>query len=83
MALHGTRPVTEGDIYALRRAGHLKLGSCGAIVTGSKERIRAQLIGTEPDQARVGAAGDLLTGGRAVADFINELLSTSSAAGAP
>ena len=52
MALHGNRAVTAGDVYAANRAGHLQLGNCGAIVTGSKELIRAQLSGTEPDPVK-------------------------------
>jgi hypothetical protein len=73
MALHGNGAVTAGDVYAANRAGHLRLGNCGAIVTGSKELIRAQLSGTEPDRAKIGTPGDLLKGGRAIADFINSL----------
>ena len=73
MALHGNGAVTAGDVYAANRAGHLQLGNCGAIVTGSKELIRAQLSGTEPDPAKIGVKGDLLRGGEAIAAFINSL----------
>ena len=73
MALYGNRTVTPGDIYAWNRAGHLVLNKLGAIVTGSKERIRAQLTGTEPERAKIGAPGDVLAGGQAIANFINEL----------
>jgi hypothetical protein len=73
MALHRSGKATKGDVYAARRAGHLTLGGIGQNISGSKEIIRAQLTGTEPDRAKIGAPGDVLNGAQSIADFINLL----------
>jgi hypothetical protein len=79
MAFHGSAPVTPGDIYAWNRAGHITLHKLGALVTGSRELLRAQLTGVEPNPTRVGIAGDLISGAKGIADFVNELRGADSA----
>jgi hypothetical protein len=72
MAAHQSK-FTAGDIYAGRRNGNMKLGQLGALKTASREVLRAQLTGTEPDKKRIGAPGDVLIGGEQIARYLNEL----------
>jgi hypothetical protein len=66
--------VTEKDIYQGRHNGSLRRGgNLGALITDSREMIRAALAGVEPDMTKVGAPGDILVGARAIAAFHNQL----------
>jgi hypothetical protein len=70
------KEVKPGDIYAGKRKGNIRgLGTLGAIITGSREEISAQLTGRQPDQKKVGGPGDVLRGAENIAAFINSLSS--------
>ena len=64
----------RGDVYAADRKGNLPLGQLGSLKTASKERLRAKITGSPVDEEKVGACGDVLVGGRAIADFLNSLI---------
>ena len=65
----------RGDVYAADRKGNLPIGQLGSLKTASKERLRAKITGSPVDEEKVGACGDVLVGGRAIADFLNSLIS--------
>ena len=72
MAAHRAE-FTAHDVYQAERRGVVKLGKLGALKTASKEILRAQMTGTQADKTKVGAAGDVLIGGKNIADFLNLL----------
>jgi len=72
MAAHQSK-FTAGDIYAGRRNGNMRLGQLGALKTASRELLRAQLTGTEPERKRIGAPGDVIIGAEKIAAYHNEL----------
>jgi len=68
------KEVKPGDIYAGKRKGNIRgLGTLGAIITGSREEISAQLTGRSPDPKKVGAPGDVIIGAANIAAFLNSL----------
>jgi len=63
-----------GDIYAGKRKGNIRgLGTLGALITGSREVISAQLTGRQPDQKKVGSPGDVIIGAENICAFLNSL----------
>jgi len=62
---------TDWDIY--RKAQYLPIGRIGALLTASRERLRAHAIGSNPDPEKVGAPGDGVIGAAAIPEVLNEI----------
>jgi hypothetical protein len=76
MAAH--REFQPADIYLAARKKYLPIEKHGALLTASAERLRAALTGTEPNPAKIGAAGDVKIGAVRISNFLNTICSDGS-----